>query len=261
MAVGTGIAGRHEQTGADSLWSSEVLESALLRIANRFADPGPDGDLLNWRAPANVPDLAVWALLALNSKAFARLETESRRRALSRVPERGADTSPFGGMFAAEVMLAAMLATPQLSPEERRVLEEKVQDASQQAERWRLPVLTVLYAAGDTHLRTEVEALLVEKEGVEDGDTPSMVAMYLGQEPPEDLAGRAAHLMSRMVERDASPVVILIGLARLSLHGSPEHREACRQALMTLANKESVTADPTVKDLLHALGLEATKNA
>src|SRR5690606_25497488 len=87
------------------------IETHLKKLANSFAPESPGSDFLDWMAPSNVPDLALWALVAFDNQAFKHVTSETRRRALKRVPQDLESCSAIQSEFGRAVLMAHTLVT------------------------------------------------------------------------------------------------------------------------------------------------------
>ncbi|MBI4701363.1 MAG: hypothetical protein HY744_09425 [Deltaproteobacteria bacterium] len=250
-------AGVGHGTTSPASMASEALARCLLEIAER--EPGtPDvGSVLSWEAPADVPDLALQALLWIEPESLSRLSASAQRRRIDALPVEP-DAGLAGSRRLGELLVLAVADHPALfAPEQRAALESRLRAMKDGpiARRWRLAVWAGLFAAGEQRLGADLRALLLEQ--ISEDAAPVAFARLLeglAAGDPGQVEPVVASVLAEARARGARLVPLAItGLGRLALHRDAGARAAGRRMLAALVAEPPFRDDPDMAGLLQFL--------
>src|SRR5690606_25668809 len=229
------------------------IETHLKKLANSFAPESPGSDFLDWMAPSNVPDLALWALVAFDNQAFKHVTSETRRRALKRVPQDLESCSAIQSEFGRAVLMAHTLVTGALDEIERSDLKEKLRSLndSEMVRRYRWTTFTALYLSGAPELRDELETLLPEHARAE--NVAALAHLFLAAGLAGALQGRSSQYLSNAEAIGIRLDQFADGLRLLGEHGTTQQRESVREILRHLSAEGWVTDDNAFRRALARL--------
>ncbi|AUX27179.1 hypothetical protein SOCEGT47_077600 [Sorangium cellulosum] len=242
--------------------SSPALEDKLLTLA-RGVQSGPKlGSVLEWHAPGNIPDLALYALLHLNRGRLADLSLEARMRRFEALPEdlqalENYDEAAF--WFTRRVVLTAADIAEKLAPEERALLETKLRAMvdSPRARELRWWGFVRLFAAGVDSLENDARALTIEHANAP--SAPAAFGSYLlgvAARDPARVEEATEAMLVAAGERGADVVALAAGaLGRLMVHGKPPAQKVAGSLLLRLAERSPFREDPRMDQVIGAFGL------
>ncbi|MFS8068807.1 MAG: hypothetical protein ACMG6S_20800, partial [Byssovorax sp.] len=246
--------------------SSPGLEEKLTAIARRVSQVPSLTSVLDWNAPGNVPDLALSALLHMNTGRFAELGSEARTRrfdALPEDPQSLENTDPAALSFAQRIVLAAAAMAPSLDAAERTLLEAKLRTMtdSPKSREWRWVVFLSFFAAGMDALEEEARALTIEH--IDRPFAPSAFGHLLlgvAVRDPARIEQATEAILLAAGERGADVVALATGgLGRLVVHGKPAVQKIAATLLLQLAERAPFHEDPRMDEVIAAFGLRESK--
>jgi hypothetical protein len=241
-----------EQAAPHAL-SSAALEARLAELAARPRRGLQLRSELQWDAPAEIPDLALTALLRRNPGGFLMLTPEVRLRWLEALPDATETSDRETRTLTRSIVFAASNTAAELGPAERTVFEARLRGMDEELS-W--VGLSSLFGPAAPHLETEVRELLLAHLD-DDKLAPLLCGRFLsaiGAIDPRRLEGEVEALLARAAVRgENGPGVILVGLARVALGGPAEARAPARELLGRLAGRAPFKEDASVRELLRFL--------
>jgi len=242
--------------------SSPELESKLLAFAEH-AHTGPHyTSVLDWKAPCNVPDLALYALFRLNSSRFADLSTGSRMRRFEALPVdpqslKNNDEAMFD--LAGRIVLATADIIGDLTPNERTFLESKFRsmDDSPISRCWRWVIFTMLFSKGMHHLEEDAFKLTLEHTG---HTLAPIVLGYLlagiAAQTPARVESTVDAILAGAAQQLKDPLTLVFGaLGRVYLRGHPTEQDFIGPLILRLAERPIFQSDPRLSEVLIFFGL------
>lgn len=246
--------------------SSPELEQCLADIATRpITDEEralrqrDEPSCLGWLGPAAIPDLALQALLQLNSEAFFLIAYEARVRWLQDLPRNPTDRTHVAWSLAASILTAATDHARQLSFAERVVVEAHLRalDSDPDALSIRWTGFAGLYAGGVAHLENEVVKLL--EQNVAEENAPFALGAYLtglSHLAPERLVSEAERILALVEAAEGiDPIPFAAALANPIIAGAPTCVRPVKQCLRRLAGRPPYQGDDRIVTLLGLLGV------
>ncbi len=241
-----------------ALVSTPKIEQRLVELAQKsYQGPKLGAVFPDWHFPGNIPDMALYTLLQLNSARFADLSEESRVRRFETIPKNIAalDEERVGERILHELVLAAALNhAGNLTPKERQLIEAKVREMeeSDESKRYRRMMVISFWSAGEAHL--EAEAFTRVLEDVADPNLGRMLgAMFLmvANRAPGNLEAVVRTMSEGLAEKGADVALwVGRGLARVVNLGKPEARKMTRALLLRLAKEPPFRDDMRMRELL-----------
>jgi hypothetical protein len=246
--------------------SSPDIEQRLLELA-RKSHQGPRlGTLFDWHLPGNVPDIALYALLHLNSARFVDLSVESRIRRFEAIPKDldSLEEERMGERLLHDlVIIAAANHAKALTVEERRLVENKLRNMSESpaAAHYRRVTAISFFAAGDQHLEADAFALVVQEP------SDPLLGTQLGElflavaDRDATTLERVVSEISKGLDEKGADTVQLIGsaLARVLNMGNPESRKETRALLLKLSKDNSFKDNTRIRELLVAFNIRENR--
>jgi len=236
-----------------------VSSRGMEDLFRQWADQEPRGtevrSVLDWHAPTNISDLALFALLRVRLSAFGELRPETRKRHFDALPL-NPESAPADMLELFDsIVHAASLSASKLSRDELERLHARVHDAvdSARTRKWRFMASTALFAAGEPSVESETRTLLVEHS--RDPDAVYFAGMLLLRKATSSDASWTAtvdDLVQACVSQGADSFVIAAALGHVALHGPPNVNDAARQKL---AEFEPMSHDRRLQDLKRFLGV------
>jgi hypothetical protein len=251
--------------------TSTALEEILIALAARplTADEralrarGDKPSCLDWSGPSAIPDLALHALLQLNSGAIFALPEEARLRWILEIPRGPEDKTLLGEPLANRLLAALTEHAPQLSAAEKSALEARLRDMQDTTgAEWQWIGFTQLYGAGCLHLEREVQDLLLQHLAAP--NAPSIFGVYLvalSRVAPDRLKPEAERILAEVEARRAAPgtppdpVAFAWGLGAVIVAGDPASIPVAKDLLRGLAQREPYRDHDEMRRLLGLLGL------
>ena len=255
--------------------TSSALEDLLAELAARplsteervLRARGDSPSCLDWHGPGAVPDLALKALLQLNSEAFFRIPPEARLRWIQDLPRNMDEREQLSWSLASDLVATATNHAKQLSSREKIAFEEYLRslDADDhrapKAYRWQWLGFTELYGAGALHLGKEVQDLLLENRFSQ--AAPAAFGSYLAAlsfVAPDRLDAEAERILA-VVEAEPrghggiDPVAFASGVARVLITGNPASIPVAQGILRRLAQRPPYQGAEPIVRLLNMLRL------
>ncbi|WP_437672235.1 hypothetical protein [Sorangium sp. So ce131] len=246
--------------------SSPALEDKLLTLARRVHLGPKLGSVLEWHAPGDIPDLALYALLHMNRGRIADLSPEARMRRLEALPTdlqalEKSDEAAF--WFVRRLVLAAADVAEHLTPEERALLETKLRATvgSPRVQELRWWGFVRLFAAGVDSLENESHALTIKH--IRLPLASAAVGLYLlgvAARDPARVEGATEAILTAAEEDGADIAALAAGaLGRLVVHGKPPTQKIAGALLLRLAERSPFREDPRMHEVIGAFGLREGK--
>lgn len=248
--------------------STPKIEQCLLELAQK-SDQGPRlGTVFqDWHFPGNIPDMALYTLLNVNSARFADMSEESRLRRFEAIPKNleVIDKEHEGERLLWDLVLAAALNHAEsLSTKERRLVETKIREMeeSPQAARYRRGMAVTFFAAGETQLEAEAFTRVLEDPNERDlGSMLGALFLVVANREPLSLEAVVRTTAQRLAEKGADEVLWLgRGLARVVNMGKPEARKVTRDLLLKLAKEKPFADDMRMRELLTTFNIREDKH-
>ncbi len=246
--------------------TSPALEGLLIELASRppteeeraLRERGATPSALDWHGPSAIPDLALAALLRLNSEVVLRLPVGQRLRWLTDLPRSPQDKGRVDWPLAQRLILTLAGKIHEITPEERHTLEEHLKSLSgfDGALVMRCYGFAQLYGAGHLHLKDEVEQLLLDV--LSDSLAPRLFGSYLSalsHVAPDQLASDAERLLQQITNRGIDPVPFAASVATVIVLGAPEVIPAAQELLRRLAAKPPYNQSDKMRKILSYVGM------
>ena len=265
-ALRMGDNGTRAQPETAASVSSEELLALLTTIVSEAPSPeeigwrrrGDQPTFLPWHAPASVRDLALQALLRLDSTAIARLSAETRNSYFEALPRRKDDPESILSPLAALVMIAAANNVDKLSDAERTLLRERGRVLTNEPDF--LGTATFLLARlcqpGEFEAVEEVGRLF--EQSLDDSQAPVLFGEYLmalSRSAPERLATEARRILETIQERSGDVVAFTLGIGRVAYLGGADTKLVARDLLVSLKGNDPFDSDQRFRQILQLLGL------
>ncbi|MFS8068564.1 MAG: hypothetical protein ACMG6S_19565, partial [Byssovorax sp.] len=255
--------------------TSSALEELLAELATRplteeeraLRARGDTPSCLDWHGSGAVPDLALKALLQLNSDAFFQIPAEARLRWIQDLPRNMDEKERVSWSLASDLIATMTNYTKKLSSQEKTAFEERLRSLDRQdalaprAYIWLWLGLTELYSAGALHLETEVQDLLLEN--LSNNAAPAAFGSYLTAlsfVAPNRLEAEADRLLAAIEAKanegaGVDPVAFAPGLARVIITGDPASIPIAQNILRRLAQRPPYQGEERMSRLLTMLRL------
>lgn len=262
----TGNAQAVEGAGAEAGATGDIvpistpgLERELLQHAGRLPPPcAQAGSWFGWMLPSNTPDMALVALLRLNSARVVELPSESLLGRIERWPKELSGLGEGERMCVHDLAVSMSHHIEELSQPIRDAFEARLTEWHEPGRTSTLKWLglTSLFRAGAVHLREAVRPLVIEHLG--DSMTPFVLGWYL-----EGVARSGANLpeeverLSEDLDGDASTgwSQLAVAVAWLMFHAERRIRDEARSVLLSLATRPGFRNSAAVHELLKAFKL------
>ncbi len=253
-----GVAPSAEAVPYSLAWHSAMIDN-LVDLAGRLDESPGLRSVLPWDAPDNISDLALVALLRLDSNEFARVPAPARLARIRRLPvDPDAMDTAARALFLPLVMQASVFAES-LSEEERNELLSRIRalpPTGEIARGWRMQVLTALYAQEGTDV-TEAEAMHALQERLDSRLAPMALTFLLLGTAARDVSRIRAVLDGVLQEaerRGVDPIPLVTGVGRLTLFVEEPVRATLVELIRALATKPPFNEDERMRELMAALG-------
>jgi tetratricopeptide (TPR) repeat protein len=252
--------------------TSGELEALLIELASRpltqaervLRSKGDRPSVLHWEGPAAIPDLALLALLSLNTTTgLQKMAIERRLEWIRELPANRNDQAALISRLTALLVLSLTLNTGVLSGEERAAFEERLRNFSvdEQTNRWKWLGLTELFAAGESRLEDEVSQLLSDNLG-----DAALVPFALGgflvgivDRDPSRLVPEFERILTNAEALKLDLVPLLRGLGRLIFDRRPDVVDAAASLLRTLAERSPFKEDSRTQQILTELPVRSNE--
>jgi hypothetical protein len=254
------------ETASAASVSSEGLIRSLTELAARplsseevrWRSRGEQPTFLPWHAPGIVPDLALQALLRIDSTALPRLPMEARMRFFEALPNGTDDRSAILEPLAALLMIAAANNIDKLTPVERAKLRERARMVMNDVDFLGTAafLLARLCQDGEREAVDEVGRLL--ERGLNDAQAPVLFGEYLmalSRGAPDRLTSEARRILETIKKRNGDVVAFTLGVGRVAFLGSGDAKAAARSLLLTLNGEDPYRDDSRFRQILQLLGL------
>ena len=267
--------GAHDAKETPRAVTSSALEDILAELATRplseeehvLRDRGDAPSCLDWYGPGAVPDLALKALLQLNSGAFFRIPAEARLRWIQDLPRSMDEKERVSWSLASDLIAAVTNHAKKLSSQEKAAFEQHLRSLdgkdprAPQAHIWRWLGLTELYGAGQLHLEKEVQDHL--QDNLLNPAAPAAFGSYLAAlsfVAPERLEVEADRILAAIEavpkgHGGINPVAFASGLARVVITGNPASIPVAQGMLRRLAQRPPYQGEEHMHRLLTMLRL------
>lgn len=239
------------------------IEKQLLTLAAQPPSELPVwGSWLAWNVPDNVPDLALWVVLRMNSERILDLPEGALSGRVERWPN-AVETLPEGAQNLIELLvhLSGQHASA-LSTTVRRVLEDKLGqlESSPLAAQLQWRGLTGLFAAGALHLQPRVRSLV--QTHLNEPGAAEVVERYLHGigDTTERLQAEVLALHEHWLQSDTSRTVLTIAVGRLVVHSVSPLQERASATLHAMARHEYFRDDSQLKQLVQNLNLHEVES-
>jgi len=255
--------------------TSSALEDLLGELATRplseeeraLRARGDTPSCLDWHGSGAVPDLALKALLQLNSDAFFRIPEEARLRWLQDLPRNRDEKERVSWSLASDLIAAATNHAKKLSSQEKTAFEQYLRSLdgedprAPKAYRWQWLGFTELYGAGALHLEKEVQTLLLDN--LVNPAAPAAFGSYLAAlsfVAPDRLEAEADRILAAVEaipkgQDGIDPVAFASGLARVVITGNPASIPVAQDMLRRLAQRPPYQGEEHMRQLLTMLRL------
>jgi tetratricopeptide (TPR) repeat protein len=257
--------------------TSTALEELLVQLAARplseeeraLRSRGDRPSCLDWYGPGAVPDLALQALLGLNSGAILQMPEESRQRWILDLPRSPEDKDRLLWPLAIGLVSALTENARGLSAPEKVALEARLRSLEGPgAQRLRWIGFNNLYGAGSVHLEDEVRALLLDN--LSDPVAAQAFGGYLRAlsfVAPGRLQAEAERVLAAVEARSGEhgsqageqsapdPVAFAWGVGAVLVTGEPGSIPAAQDLLRRLAQREPYRGSERMQQLFGILGL------
>lgn len=256
---------RHARTQGDgaeeppAAISSAALEHRLAELAARPRRGHRARSDLDWNAPAEIPDLALIALLRRDPKGLLALTPDARQRWLEVIPAAPESLEKAELELVRSIVINAADNAAALAPTERAVYEEKLRcmDDSPTSRKLRWIGLGSLFSPAAPHLEEDARALLLAH--MDDPLAPLLCGRFLSALSAIDLQRLEQEvnvLLASAAERsEAGPGVVFVGLARVAFAGPTEARAPARDLLARLAARPELRQDADLLQILRLLNI------
>lgn len=247
-------------------FAPDRLLELLSELAGREPTPserrlrtlGDRASALGWELPAAVPDLALRALLGLDLRAFRRLDPKARRRWLDAIAAPGREREGVPFSLGRLVAVAAGECAPDLGPDERSLLRERVRALPTEGDPLgpRLLASAGLLAVGDEAAGDDLRAWVLAHPDHPLG--PEAASRYLeaaARSDPDRMDRDGPAFVEAAIAAGVDPSVFVLAPARALFSAPPQGVERARALLLRLAEGGPGSEDERVRRTLRLLGM------
>ena len=248
--------------------ASPALEKLLIRVTSRplsrterdlLIRGRQPGSALGWDAPGTVQELALAALLEMNSARLFDLDKEQRQRWFFRLPGVEGQEVRLHPQTVTELLKAVSSHGERLAAEERNQLADILPDIATNLPKLAdicLLAMTGLLRAGDRGVEPEIRRML-ERDPLRSGFVV-LLGFYLAAlsfVAPEEIEEVFLHFVERAQDEGADVAGLAGALTRAMFAGRRESVPHVAEVLRRIAVRPPFDEDVRVKEMLGLLGL------